>query len=43
MREVPEAPKPPYTGVDPVIFTHPPARSPVLPAPPPPPRRRPSR
>ena len=29
------APKPAYTGVDPVIFTHPPARSPVVPGPPP--------
>ena len=28
-------PKPAYTGVDPVIFTSPPARSPVLPGPPP--------
>ena len=31
----PESPKVPYTGVDPVIFTHTPARSPVLPTSPP--------
>jgi predicted molibdopterin-dependent oxidoreductase YjgC len=31
---VPEVPKVPYTGVDPVIFTHSPARSPALPVPP---------
>ncbi len=30
-----EAPKLPYTGVDPVIFTSSPARSPVIPTPPP--------
>ena len=29
-----DAPRDPYTGVDPVIFTHQPARSPVLPGPP---------
>ena len=30
-----EQPKPLYTGVDPTIFTTPPARSPVVPGPPP--------
>jgi predicted molibdopterin-dependent oxidoreductase YjgC len=30
-----ETPRAPYTGVDPVIFTTPPARSPEVPAPPP--------
>ena len=33
--QVPEVPNVPYTGVDTVIFTHAPARSPVLPTPPP--------
>jgi predicted molibdopterin-dependent oxidoreductase YjgC len=32
---VPDVPAVPYTGVDPVVFTHAPARSPVLPTPPP--------
>ena len=32
--KVPESPEGPYTGVDPVIFTHTPARSPVPPTPP---------